>query len=31
MSVLGMAIGFTGVAMWRARRKKSDDDDDKYR
>jgi len=31
MSVLGMALGFTGFAMWRARRKRSDDDDDKYR
>lgn len=31
MSVLGMVLGFMGVAMERARRKKSDDDEDKYR
>lgn len=32
MSVLGMVLGFIGVAMIRAKQKKSDDDDqDKYR
>lgn len=32
MSVLGMALGFTGVAVMRVKRKKSDDDDeDRYR
>ena len=31
MSILGMALGFTGVAVMRVNRKKSDDDEDKYR
>jgi hypothetical protein len=32
MSVLGMVLGFIGVAMLRAKQKRSDDDDeDKYR
>lgn len=31
MSVLGMAIGFIGVAVMRVKQKRSDDDKDKYR
>ncbi|MFN8432766.1 MAG: hypothetical protein U0V18_02035 [Anaerolineales bacterium] len=31
MSVLGMAIGFTGMAVMRVKQKRSDDDEDKYR
>ena len=31
MSVLGMAIGFIGVAVMRVKQKRSDDDEDKYR
>ena len=31
MSILGRALGFTGVAVMRVKRKKSDDDEDKYR
>lgn len=31
MSVLGMAIGFIGMAVMRVKQKRSDDDKDKYR